>query len=59
MVLHGEGGGEAGVKESSPGTLPVAALILSRRRLGWDNKIFTAVNWVSHSGQFWRSADTM
>lgn len=46
-------------RESSPGTLLVAALILSHGRLGWDNKIFTAVNRVSHSGQFWGSADTM
>lgn len=31
-------------RESSPGTLLVAALILSHGRLGWDNKIFIAVN---------------
>lgn len=43
----GEGG-----KESSPGTPPVAALILSQSRLGLDNKTFTAINWVSHSGLF-------
>lgn len=56
VIYHGcgwrRGRWRGGGKESSPGTPPVAALILSRSRLGWDNKTFTAIDWVSHSGLF-------
>lgn len=56
VIYHGcgwrRGRRRGGGKESSPGTPPVAALILSRSRLGRDNKTFTAINRVSHSGLF-------
>ncbi|KAG8011709.1 hypothetical protein GBF38_004001 [Nibea albiflora] len=33
-------------KESSPWTPPVVTLILSRSRVGWDNKTFTAIKCI-------------
>lgn len=58
VIYHGcgwrRGRRRGGGKEPSPGTPPVAALILSRSRLGRDNKTFTAINPVSHSGLFLR-----
>lgn len=51
IIVVGGGGedGGGGRKKSSPWTPPVATLILSRSRVGWDNKTFTANKCVSHS----------
>lgn len=56
VIYHGcgwrRGRWRRGGKDSSQGTPPVAALILSQSRLGWYNKTFTAINGVSHCGLF-------